>query len=64
MTERARTLTKRQGLSDRAALTKNHLSLRGGSVVTGLPSQALTRQLSQRESLLRKLQLHKTHNAL
>ena len=110
MTERARTLTKRQGLSDRAALTKKSLIAarrlcRDGLALSGahapvLPegeplacrsglrwtrktqftakwSAPLSRagfflslisrpscQLSQRESLLRKLRLHKTYNAL
>ena len=35
----------------RIALTKGQLIACSGSVVPGLPSQALTRQLSQRESL-------------
>ena len=50
VTERARALTKKNKHSDSIALTRGCLSLRSGSVVTGLPSQALTRQLSQRES--------------
>ena len=81
MTERARTLTKRQGLSDRAALTKKSLIAarrlcRDGLALSGAhaPDSPFCRLrdifprpgevFPQRESLLRKLRLHKTHNAL
>ena len=52
VTERARPLTEKLLYSDTLTLTKRQLIAAQNSAMPGLPSQALTRQLYQRESLL------------